>query len=205
MNANADKIRKALQTYNGQRQQAEARIKQIKDLYGPEAAQHEQERQDKTLKQARTTAEETIRTAHRDGRSGAAAWGVLDGSKLTDDARLLDAGLVDAEAFKDMKTRYKDNFTMLSALRNYGEKQNAAAAEEARKSGDIFGGKMLEPFETRDIPTANSKVERWDKLQASALDTLDAIDGVGRYSDDWNKSFGRAALPERLEHFGEDM
>lgn len=202
MNKNAEIIRKALQTYNGQRQQAEARVKQIRDLYGAEAAQHEQERQDKTLKQARATAEEAIRTAHRDGRSGAEAWGSLDGSKLTDDARLLDAGLVDAEAFKGMKTRYKDNFTMLSALRKYGEKQNKAAAEEARKSGDL---PLSEPFETRDIPTATSKVERWDKVKASALDTLDAIDGVGRYSDDWNKSFGRAALPERLEHFGEDL
>ena len=117
MNQNAERIKTALKGYKEKREAADARIKQIRELYGDEAAQHEAERQNKTLKAARATVEETIRAAHGEGRRAAEAWGTLDGSKLTDDIKLLDAGLVDREAFNGLKTRYKDNATMLSALR----------------------------------------------------------------------------------------
>ena len=207
MNQNAERIKTALKGYKEKREAADARIKQIRELYGDEAAQHEAERQNKTLKAARATVEETIRAAHRDGRSAAEAWGTLDGSKLTDDIKLLDAGLVDREAFNGLKTRYKDNATMLSALRKYGEKKNAEAAKEIRDSGYAFTAALAEPFEVRDIPTAEGKAKSWDRARDSALDMLDAMDGTGKYSNphDWGASFVKAAMPQTLERFGENL
>ena len=207
MNQNAERIKTALKGYKEKREAADARIKQIRELYGEEAAQHEAERQNKTLKAARATVEETIRAAHGEGRRAAEAWGTLDGSKLTDDIKLLDAGLVDREAFNGLKTRYKDNATMLSALRKYGEKKNAEAAKEIREGGDAFTAALSEPFEVRDIPTAADKANRWDKAKASALDMLDAMDGAGKYANphDWGAAFTKAAMPEMLEGFGENL
>ena len=207
MNKNAETMRNALKNYKAKRDTADARIKQIRDLYGEEAAQHEAERQNKALKAARTEVESTIRAASGEGRRAAEAWGVMDGSKLTDDIKLLDAGLVDVDTFNGLKARYKDNSTMLSALRKYGEKQNAAAAKEIREGGDAFAAAMTAPYELRDIPTAADKVKGWDKAQAHALDLLDCMDGAGKYSNpnDWGAAFIKAAMPENLEHFGEDL
>ena len=204
MNQNAERIKTALKGYKEKREAADARIKQIRELYGEEAAQHEAERQNKTLKQVRATAEETIRAAHGEGRRAAESWGKLDGSKLTDDIKLLDAGLVDVAAFKDLKERYKDNSSMCAALKKYADKQNAAAAKEARENGGL---PLAEPFETRDIPTAEGKAKGWDRARDSALDMLDAMDGTGKYSNpnDWGASFIKAAMPETLEHFGENL
>ena len=204
MNQNAEKIRKALQTYKEKREAADARIAQIRELYGEEAAQHEAERQNKTLKQARTEVEGTIRAATGEGRRAAEAWGRMDGSKLTDDIKLLDAGLVDVETFNELKGRYADNHTMLSALRKYADKQNAAAMKEAHEKGDL---PLAEPFETRDIPTPADKAKKWDNVQARAFDMMDALDGTGKYSNphDWGAAFVKAALPQELEHFGEDL
>ena len=207
MNKNAETIKNALLTYKGLREAADARIKQIRETYGEEAGRAEAEIQSKRLSQARATAESTIQNAHGEGRRAAEAWGTLDGSKLTDDIKLLDAGLVDREAFNGLKNRYKDNATMLSALRKYGEKKNAEAAKEIRDSGDAFTAALTEPFELRDIPTAEDKMKRWDKAKSSALDLLDAMDGAGKYANpnDWAAAFTKAAMPETLEHFGENL
>lgn len=204
MNKNAETIKNALQTYKTKRDAADARIKQIRELYGEEAAQHEAERQNKAMKTARTEAESAIRAATGEGRRAAEAWGRMDGSKLTDDVKLLDNGLVDVQTFNELKGRYKDNHTMLSALRKYADKQNAAAMKEAHEKGDL---PLAEPFETRDIPTPADKVKKWDNVQARAFDMMDAMDGTGKYSNphDWGASFVKAAMPQELEHFGEDL
>lgn len=204
MNKNAETIKNALKAYKDKRETADARIKNIRDNYGEEAAQREAERQNKALKQARAEAESTIRAAHGEGRRAAESWGKLDGSKLTDDIKLLDAGLVDVAAFKDLKERYKDNSSMLAALKKYADKQNAAAAKEARDKGDL---PLVEPFETRDIPTAEGKAKGWDKARDSALDMLDIMDGTGKYNDphNWGAAFIKATMPETLEHFGENL
>lgn len=204
MNQNAENIKKALKAYKEKRDAADARIQQIRENYGEEAAQREADRQNKSLKAARAEVESTIRAATGEGRRAAEAWGRMDGSKLTDDIKLLDAGLVDVATFNELKGRYKDNATMLSALRKYADKQNAAAAKEASEKGDL---PLAEPYETRDIPTAEGKAKSWDNAQRGAFDMLDAMDGSGKYGNpqDWGAAFVKAALPDTLEHFGEDL
>ena len=145
--------------------------------------------------------------AGRAGYREAESWGRMDTSKLTDDIKLLDAGIVDKGEFDRLKAKYSNNYTMLAALRRYGEKQNKEAGKEMQKNGDDYIGALTEPFDVHDIPTTEEKMKKWEKTQASALDLLDAMDGSGKYGnpDDWGAAFTLAAMPETLEHFGEDL
>lgn len=205
MNRNAEIIRNTLKMYKEKRDEADAKVKRIREDYGEEAAQKELARQNNLLKSSRAAAESAIRAAAGEEQKNAVAWGKLDGSKLTDDIKLLDSGLVDVEAFNGLKEKYQDNATMLSALRKYADKQNAAAAREAHEKGDHFA--MIEPFETRDIPTVEDKSKTWERAQASAFNMLDAMDRVGKYGNprDWGAQMVVNALPGQIEHFGEDL
>ena len=200
MSRYAEDMKRALVTYRDTKQKAAQRLQEIKDLYGDEAAQREQERQEKQLKAARATAEAAIREAYSEGHYIAEQWAKPDGSRLTDDMKLFDAGLVTPEVFDQLKGRYSDNATMLSALKAQGEKLNQAAAQADRESGGIG---MAAPYNTRDIMTGADKLKGWDSMKKQALDTLDMIDGKGAYSDPWTQAVGRALGAETIEHFGE--
>lgn len=197
-----DDMKSALVTYKTAKQNAENRLKEIRELYGDEAGQREQERQEKQLKSARATAEAAIREAYSEGIYLAEQWAKLDGTRLTDDVKLLDAGLVDVDAFEALKERHRDNATMLLALKKYGERMNAAAAQEAREKSDVMAG-MATPYNVRDIVTGAEKVENWNRAKKQAMGVLDMIDGKGAYSDPWAQSLGNALGDQSIEHFGE--
>ena len=195
-----DDMKSALVTYKTAKQNAEKRLQEIRELYGDEAGQHESERQAKQLTAERERAEAAIREAYSEGVYLAEQWGKLDGARLTDDVKLLDAGLVDVDAFETLKERHRDNATMLLALKKYGERMNAAATQERAKTGDL---PLAAPYNVRDITTGADKVENWNRAKKQALDVLDMIDGKGAYSDPWNKAVGAAFSDEALAHFGE--
>lgn len=195
-----DDMKRALVTYRDAKQKADQRLQEVKEYYGDEAAQREQERQEKQLKSARATAEAAIREAYSEGHYLAEQWAKPDGSRLTDDMKLFDAGLVTPEVFEQLKGRYSDNSTMLSALKAQGEKLNAAAAQADRESGGLG---MAMPYNTRDIQTGADKLKGWDSMKKKALDTLDMIDGKGAYSDPWTQALGKHLGAETIEHFGE--
>lgn len=200
MSRYAEDMKRALVTYRDTKQKAAQRLQEIKDLYGDEAAQREQERQGKQLKSARATAEAAIREAYSEGHYLAEQWAKPDGSRLTDDMKLFDAGLVTPEVFEQLKSRYRDNATMLSALKAQGEKLNAAAAQEDRVKG---GMGFAVPYNVRDIATGADKVKGWDTLKKQAMDALDMVDGTGAYSDSWTQALGKHLCAETIDHFGE--
>lgn len=202
MNKYSDDMKRALATYRDTRKKAEARYSEIKDLYGEEAVKHEAERQEAQLKNARAAAEAAIREAYSEGHYLAEQWGKPDGSQLTDDLKLFDAGMVTPEVFETLKARYRDNATMSAALKAKGQQLNAAAAKEASDNGDPLGS-MRMPYNTRDIETAEDKMKYWDGLKKQAMDMLDAIDGTGAYSDPWTQAVGRALGAEVIDKFGE--
>lgn len=195
-----DDMKRALQTYRDTKQKIDDSIKQVIDLYGEEAGNHERERQEKRIAEARATAEAAIREAYSEGHYLAEQWAKPDGSRLTDDMKLFDAGLVTPEVFEQLKGRYSDNSTMLSALKAQGEKLNAAAANADREKGG-FG--MAEPYNVRDIQTGADKLKGWDSMKKQALDVLDMLDGKGAYSDPWTQAIGKHLGAETIEHFGE--
>lgn len=202
MSKYTDDMKRALVTYKEAKQKTEQRLQEVKEYYGDEAAQREQERLEKQLINARATAEAAIKEAYSEGHYLAEQWGKPDGSQLTDDLKLFDAGMVTPDVFETLKARYRNNATMSAALKAQGEKLNAAAAKEARENNDLVGA-LTEPYRVRDIMTGQDKVKGWDKLKKQALDTLDMIDGKGAYSDPWNKALGNALSDQTIEHFGE--
>ena len=202
MSKYADDMKQAILRYKSAPKAAESRIKATTEDYGQEAGQRELERQEKMLKAEREKAAAAIREAYSEGLYLAEQWGKPDGSRLTDDLKLFDAGIVTPEVFDQLKTRYKDNATMLSALKAQGEKLNAAAAQAAKGRGEMA---LASPYDTSDIVTSGDKVENWKKLKAQALDALDMIDGTGNYSDPWAQALGNALGDEVIDHFGEGM
>lgn len=200
MSKYTDDMKRALVAYREAKQKADQRLQEVKEYYGDEAAQREQERLEKQLKSARDTAEDAIKEAYSEGHYLAEQWGKPDGSQLTDDLKLFDAGMVTPDVFETLKARYRNNATMSAALKAQGEKLNAAAAQADREKGGLG---FAEPYNVRDITTGADKVNGWDKLKKQALDTLDMIDGKGAYSDPWNKALGNALGDQTIEHFGE--
>ena len=198
-----DEMKSAVQSYKDTKQRADERIKLVRESYGEDAAKYEQDKIEQQIKAARTTAEAAIKEAYSEGVYLAEQWGKLDGARLTDDVKLLDAGLVDAEAFEKLKARHQDNATMLAALKKYGEQQNAAALKAAQDSGRPFVMEM--PFNVRDIVTLDDKMHSWENAKSEALNMLDMIDGAGSFSDPWTRALGDSFGASMIEHFGEGV
>ena len=199
MNAYIESIKGAIYTYKQRRDNATERIKETAEVYGKEAGDREKEIQSKKLAPYRAEAEAAIKEAYRRGVSGVNDWAKLDGAKLTDDAKLLDADLVSKEDFEALKAKYAGNYTMLQALRRYGDRHNEMERQENQKNGWLALG---EAYKTKDIPTAEEKLHNWDLAQKQALHLLDVADMDGDQGD-WGKAFEIAAFPQQLEHFGE--
>ena len=197
-----NQIRKTLVEYKNTVDLAHRRIEEIRSEYGEEAAENERTRQEEKIKTARRAAEAAIQTAHSDAVASVRRWGQLDGSQITDDVKLLNAGLVDRDEFIRLKEKYQDNATMLAALKKYGDEQNAKNA--ASSDGVDFLASNL--FSVGDIQTVDDKVNTWNRFQKSAIDELDYIDGSGRYTDPYFSGFRQAfSGNDRLESFGEGV
>lgn len=200
MNKHIEAMRDALVKYQGIKSAAKERLNQVQALYGDVALEREHERQVKQLAAAREDAEATITAAYDAGMEGVKAWGRLDGAKLSDDAKLLDADLVDPAGFEELKAKHHDNAVMLLALKKYGERQNAQAAQEAKANGAPWTG---DPYNVKNITTADDKAANWREAKTKALTMLDMFDGTGAYAGEWGKSLGEYMGVEMLEHFGE--
>lgn len=195
-----DAMKTALVTYRDKKKEADSYVSYVRGNWGDEAADREQERQNKKIQEARAAADKAIRQAYENGIADVEQWGRLSGSNLTDDVKLLDADLVDETEFEKMKTRYAGNATMLLALKKYGERKNAEAVQERQKTGAM---PKSAGYNVKDIVTLPDKMENFRIAQAQALDMLDALDGTGKYSDDWGKATGQALSTEIIDHFGE--
>ena len=196
-------IRNALKTYKTTVDQAKSRLEQVKRDFGDEAEARERERLEAGLKSAREQAESVIRNSHREAVENTMKWGQLDGTKLTDDHKLLTAGLVDPAEFDRLKAKYHDNATMLKALKKYGEQENGKLAEKAKANGENL---VMDSFNVKDITTADDRIVNWNKFQKSAVDRLDMIDGSGQYRDSWNQAFAKAFDAESgIDSFGDGI
>ena len=127
-------IRTALKDYKSKVDQAKSRIDQVKRDFGDEAEARERERLEAGLKSAREQAETVIRDSHREAVENTMKWGQLDGSLLTDDAKLLTAGLVDPAEF--------DRTTLESGLHRH----LYAAGEILDVDGDCGGFNLMFAF-----------------------------------------------------------
>lgn len=196
-------IRSALKEYKSKVDQANSRFDQVKRDFGDEAEKRERERLEPGLKSAREKAETVIRDSHREAVENTMKWGQLDGSLLTDDAKLLTAGLVDPAEFDRLKAKYHDNATMLTALKKYADQENGKIIEKAKANGEHVVTGM---YNVRDITTADDRIVNWNRFQKQAVDRLDMIDGSGAYRDSWNQAFAKAFDAESgIDSFGEGI
>lgn len=201
MSYNIESMKNAMQAYRAKVAEADTRISNTRRDYGEEAAHREALRQQTALDAARMEAQRAIRAAYEAETAEIKRWGTLNGDDLTSDAKLLDAGLVDVYQFEAMKDKYAGNFTMLEALRRYGDARNDEHMKKARDAGRNLeiGG----PYNTRDIPTVEGKIATWDKIRDSAMTMLDMIDG--RTGDRWGRALHEATEFSAIDHFADGM
>ena len=196
-------MRDAIKAYQGKVTKARGMVDEVREAYGDEAAQREENRQAKNLEAARATAEAAIRDAYSNGVYFARQWGQLNGRDLTDDAKLLDADLVDSQRFDELKAKYSGNYTMLTALKKYGDRKNQEAQQAAFDKGDRAGSWGREPFNVRDIPTLEGRLETWTQLKNGAVGLLDMLDGAKQYADPYMRGFRLHMGGKAVDSFGQ--
>jgi hypothetical protein len=200
MNTYISRTKDAILDYLGKAKQTEIKIAEGRKIYQPDSMDKEEKRLRGELAKARQETEARIDAIYREASASAREWGKLDGSKLTDDARLLQGQGVTPEQFNQLVERYEDNYTMLDALRKYGEARNAEATKEAREAGDR-SVVIKTPYNVQNIPGPDSKMQEWDNMRARAAYFLNVADGTG-FTADFERTFARGAADKEFEAWG---
>lgn len=188
-------IKNALQKYLASARMAQAKQDEARKIYQAEVADKECGRIAAWLDGEREAASQAIEAERNQRVRALDAWRKLDGDKLTSDIGLLNNDLISAEQFPEMVERYKDNWTMLSALSKYADRRN----EQLRK--EIGSGKSSYPdidrklFPAGIIPTPESKAEQINKTVAKAYSVIGMIDnGFMGYGGGANSPMVEAAV-----------
>ena len=200
MNYNVEQMRNAIQRYRDQTKLKEQQLKNVWDWYKEDVAAEEESRIRGEMRQQRINAESALYDAVTAATRQINKWATLDGNQLTADVRLLDVG-VSPEQFQDLVRKHATNWTMLNALRTWGEAKNAEAAEGAKAAGKIPAA----PYNLSTITDPGELVAEWKRLYDQACGMLDAIAGVGRYSDAFSRNFMLGTLDNQLATFGRDI
>lgn len=197
-----DRTKDAILDYLGKAQQTEKKIAEGRAIYQEEAMQKEESRLRGELAKARQETETKINGIFSEASASAREWGRLDGTKLTADAQLLQGQGVTPEQFAQLVERYQDNYTMLDALRKYGEAKNDEATKEARAAGES-GFIMEAPYNVHDIPGPDAKMREYDQNRRRADYFLNIADGTG-FPSDFERNFARGAADKEFEAWGKE-
>lgn len=191
-------MRDAVRSYKNKALGILDKIEKAYQTYLPDSAQQEEERLRGEMHKARVEAENAIYSAHGRGVDYIKSWFTLDGSKLTDDVKLLEIGVSPAQ-YRELLDKYRGNYTMLNALARYADKQNAQARANERTNGNYIA---LDAYSTTEIPTLETKAAEWDMIGAGAVGMLDAIDGKGKYADRFMRSFALGSMDSTIDNLG---
>lgn len=200
MNQTIQKMKTALSAYYNKAKEISPVIDRMKKELLPDVAAERAEKLYQDLNAIRYNAKEQIRSAAAEGRAAAEKWGMLNGSDLTDDAKLLQAGLtLTQKDFDDLCLKYKNNGSMCRLLAEYAEKQNQRVIPaDPDQAIDTFSDDtaLKSVLLTKNLMTVDKKLDLWDRLESSAQMILSAVDseGVSDYSVTYS-----------VEHFGENV
>ena len=200
MNAQIEQMQQALRKYRSQAKATFERIEKVYATYKPEEARREESRLMGELHSTRMICENEIYRAHKAATDAVKQWSTLDGNQVTSDNTLLMTGMVGPEEFNKMVTKYKDNYTMLHALRNYAERMNKKIEAENRKKGEYL---TAGPYRTKHIPDPKSRLENWDKYSRSARDMLDQIDGHGKYATPYMRAMANQTIDHQIDEMSQ--
>lgn len=178
MNKHIQTMKNALTDYQKSVKTGLDKMEENTRLYKPEEAEKANAAIMAQLKEAKTTVTDQIAEAQTAGQHDIDAWGQLDGSKITDDAALLQAGAVNPEQFRSFVEKYQDNSTMLQLLANYADKQNEGSGGFSAVWN--YGGKgndarSRQHFDTTGLPTVEAKRAAFKNAAASAFSLVDRI------------------------------
>lgn len=203
MNKHVETMKNAVTNYRKTVRAAIAKMDENTRLYKPEEADKANAAIMAQLEKDRDTVKGLIAEARDAGQRDVDAWGKLDGAKITDDAKLLDAGAVNPDQFRGLVQKYQDNSTMLQLLANYAEKQNGESGGFSAVWN--YGGKgnvarQQRHFDTSGLPTVESKRAAFNNAAAAAMNMADSIGDLtpGKLGRGPENAF----LDAQLESFG---
>lgn len=204
MNSIVQKMKSALETYLSKAKETMKTIEQMRKELLPEVASQRSETLFSDLNSLRYSCREKIKAAGDEGRASADQWGSLKGSDLTDDAKILQAGLtLSQREFDDLCIRYKNNGSMCRLLKEYAEKQNGTVipVDPDHDPQKLFSQEVVNSvLLTKNLMTYERKVEQWNSLERSANYILRCIDGSGVA-----QGIDDPAVIFSVEHFGENV
>lgn len=204
MNQIIQKMKSALETYLKAATDTIKTLERMRKEILPEIAAERSEKLYQDLSGIRYKAKEQIRAAAAEGRESVDKWGTLSGSELTDDAKLLQTGLLLTQKdFDDLCIRYKNNGSMSRLLAQYADSQNRTVIpSDPERITETFADQaaLNHVLRTDKLMTIEKKKALWDRLESSAQTILAAIDGsgVGKGIDDYSVIFS-------VEHFGDNV
>ena len=199
MNNYIPRMKDAILDYLSAAQRVQKTLAAGRAIYNADGIAAEEKRLGAELAKARADAEARIDAVYQEASAEASAWGRLDGSRLTDDVKLLEGQGVTPAQFKELVERYQDNFTMLDQLKKYGERMNETevkAAREAGKRDEMFVGS----YDVHNIPDASVKMGEAAYMRRMAGHFLDVADGRGVDEFTWN--FARSTADSLFKTWG---
>lgn len=162
-------IKAVLRNYQKAAKTAQEKAKQARELYQPDAAERECTRIAAWLDGERAKAQAAIDEDRKGRMQALDDWKRLDGSKLTDDVKLLDNNLVTVEQFSGMVEKYRENATMCAALARYAERRNADAMKQKGTVPEAL-------YPVGIVPTAEAKAQAISRTAAGAYSVIGLID-----------------------------
>ena len=153
MNTYVSQMKDVLSGFYPQMKQKREEKAEAKERYSADVAAQEIDRIDREATALRNATMDKLQQLHDEGVAQAQRWGNLDGSKLTDDIKLLKCGFdLDRQQVENLVERYRDNGTMTAALASYAG------------SHGMIG---------MNIPTVDKKVKAWEVVLLNAKDIMD--------------------------------
>ena len=153
MNTYVSKMKDVLSGFYPQMKRKREEKAEAKERYSADVAAQEIDRIDREATALRNATMDKLQQLHDEGVAQAQRWGNLDGSKLTDDIKLLKCGFdLDRQQVENLVERYRDNGTMTAALASYAG------------SHGMIG---------MNIPTVDKKVKAWEVVLLNAKDIMD--------------------------------
>jgi hypothetical protein len=173
MNTYIQQMKNVLNNYYKAVQTTAGKIREARRVYLPPEAQIQVDRFNAQLAKDRDAAKAAITEARDKGIAEVEAWTRLDGSKITEDAKLLKFDL-DQKQFDDLVSRYKSNGTMCYLLGQYAAEHNAQLAKEHPGEFNPKGylNRMI-------IPPAENKIKAYEVFYSSAMSTIGSMEGPG--------------------------
>ena len=120
---NITKMRNALKTFLEASADAAKEIKRNNEIYQHDAALEANRIVAARRNTAKDAARAEIEAAAVAGKEKATKWACLNGSRITEDAKLLQFSMT-PEQFKELVERHRGNGTMVELLRQYAAEQN---------------------------------------------------------------------------------